>query len=104
MNFIRGVRKFTEIFKKYPADKNVVYAHYLIAIVHYEQISDERKDLKPLLDAKEKLNFLKEYPNTDYAIDLRFKYDLIFNQLAAKSFLLQSIILPLKSGYLLSID
>ena len=33
---------------------------------------------------KKKLNFLKEYPNTDYAIDLRFKYDLIFNQLAAK--------------------
>ena len=28
--------------------------------------------------------FLKKYPNTDYAIDLRFKKDLIQNQLAAK--------------------
>ncbi len=40
--------------KKYPADENVMYAHYLIAIIHYEQISDEKKDLKPLLDAKKK--------------------------------------------------
>ena len=43
--------------KKYPADKNVMYAHYLIAIIHYEQISDEKKDLKPLLDANEKIDF-----------------------------------------------
>ena len=27
---------------------------------------------------------MKEYPNTDYAIDLKFKKDLIDNQLAAK--------------------
>ena len=86
MNFYpEALENLQRYLKKYPADKNVVYAHYLIAIVHYEQISDERKDLKPLLDAKEKIEFfLKEYPNTDYAIDLRFKYDLIFNQLAAK--------------------
>ena len=71
--------------KKYPADKNVMYAHYLIAIIHYEQISDEKKDLQPLLDASEKIDFfLKEYPNSDYAIDLKFKKDLIQNQLAAK--------------------
>ncbi len=71
--------------KKYPADKNVMYAHYLTAIIHYEQITDEKKDLKPLLDAKEKINFfLKEYPESDYALDLKFKEDLIQNQLAAK--------------------
>ena len=27
---------------------------------------------------------MKDYPNTDYAIDLKFKKDLIENQLAAK--------------------
>ena len=71
--------------KKYPADENVIYAHYLIAIIHYEQISDEKKDLQPLLDAKSKIAFfLKKYPDTDYAIDLQFKKDLIENQLAAK--------------------
>ena len=48
---------------KYRADKNVIYAHYLIAIIHYEQISDERKDLKPLLDAQREIEFfLKKYP------------------------------------------
>ena len=71
--------------KTYPGDKNVVYAHYLLAIIYYEQISDEKKDIKPLLDAKEKIEFfLKKYPQTDYATDLRFKKDLIQNQLAAK--------------------
>ena len=28
----------------YPADKNIPYAHYLIAICYYEQILDEKKD------------------------------------------------------------
>ena len=38
--------------KIYPADKNIIYAHYLISIIYFEQISDEKKDLKPLLLAK----------------------------------------------------
>jgi outer membrane protein assembly factor BamD len=71
--------------KKYPTDSNVMYAHYLIAIIHYEQITDEKKDLQPLLNAESKIAFfLKKYPDSDYAIDLQFKKDLIQNQLAAK--------------------
>jgi len=69
----------------YPADENVSYAHYLIAMCYYEQILDEKKDLIPLLKAKEKFEFiLKKYPETDYATDARFKIDLIIDQLAAK--------------------
>ena len=71
--------------KHYPADKNIPYAHYLIAMCYYEQILDEKKDLKPLLKAKEKFEFvIQMYPNTDYATDARFKIDLIIDQLAAK--------------------
>ena len=71
--------------KVYPADKYKIYAHYLLAIIYYEQIEDEKKDLGPLLKARKKINFfLKEFPNNDYAIDLRFKNDLIQNQLSAK--------------------
>ncbi len=71
--------------KTYPADKNIIYAHYLQAIIFFEQISDEKKDLKPLLEADRKIEFfIKKYPETDYAIDLKFKKDLIQNQLAAK--------------------
>ena len=69
----------------YPADKNIPYAHYLIAICYYEQILDEKKDLQPLVQAKEKFEFIMlAYPETDYATDARFKLDLIIDQLAAK--------------------
>ena len=70
---------------QYPADKKVAYAHYLIAIVLYEQILDEKKDINPLIQSKEKIEFfLKNFPDTEYALDLKFKMDLINNQLAAK--------------------
>jgi outer membrane protein assembly factor BamD len=70
---------------QYPTDKNVAYAHYLIAIVLYEQILDEKKDINPLIQSKEKIEFfLKNFPDTEYALDLKFKMDLINNQLAAK--------------------
>ena len=83
--YTEALENLDRYLRKYPADKNIMYAHYLIAIIHYEQITDEKKDLQPLLDAKSKIEFfLKEYPNTDYAIDLQFKQDLIQNQLAAK--------------------
>ena len=69
----------------YPADENIPYAHYLIAICYYEQILDEKKDLEPLIKAKEKFEFImKTYPDTDYGTDARFKIDLIIDQLAAK--------------------
>ena len=69
----------------YPADKNIPYAHYLIAICYFEQILDEKKDLKPLLEAKKKFEFIvTNYPETDYATDSRFKLELIVDQLAAK--------------------
>jgi len=69
----------------YPADENIPYAHYLIAMCYYEQILDEKKDLQPLLQAKARFEFIMlNYPDTDYAIDARFKLDLIIDQLAAK--------------------
>ena len=71
--------------RTYPADKYVVYAHYLSAIIYFEQIGEEKHDLKPLLEAREKINFfLEKYPNSEYAIDLNFKRDLVQNQFAAK--------------------
>ena len=81
----RSIFSLERYIFNYPADENIPYAHYLIAICHYEQILDEKKDLLPLLKAKEKFEFLiQNYPETDYAIDARFKIDLIVDQLAAK--------------------
>ena len=73
-------------FKKlYPADPNMDYASYLIAVIYYEQILDEKKDVEKLIFTKKAIEeFLKKYPNTDYAMDLKFKLDLVINQMAAK--------------------
>ena len=80
-----AIENLEKFIKKYPADKNIPYAHYLITISYYERILDEEKDITPLLKSKEKINFfLKNYPDTEYALDLKFKLDLINNQLAAK--------------------
>jgi len=81
-NAIFGLERY---INNYPADENIPYAHYLMAICYYEQILDEKKDLEPLLKAKEKFEFImKNYPDTDYGTDARFKIDLIIDQLAAK--------------------
>jgi len=41
--------------------------------------------MQPLIDSKKQIeDFIEKFPNTDYAIDLRFKLDLVINQLAAK--------------------
>ena len=80
-----AVDNLDRFFKTYPSDKHVVYAHYLLAIIYFEQIEDEKKDLEPLLKATKNIDFfIKKYPNTDYAVDLKFKKNLIQNQLAAK--------------------
>ena len=73
-------------FKKlYPTDPNMDYASYLIAVIYYEQILDEKKDVEKLIFTKKAIEeFLKKYPNTDYAMDLKFKLDLVINQMAAK--------------------
>ena len=83
--YTQALTNLERFLKKYPADKNIIYAHYLIAIIYYEQIEDEAKDLLPLIKANQKIEFfLEEFPNSDYALDLRFKKNLIQNQLAAK--------------------
>ena len=73
-------------FKKvYPQNKNIDYADYLLAICYYEQIVDEKKDLQSIINAKETFNFIiKNYPNTEYALDSKFKLDLINDTLASK--------------------
>jgi outer membrane protein assembly factor BamD len=69
----------------YPKDENLAYAHYLIAMCYYETIEDEKRDTEPLIKAKEKFVFiLKNYPNTDFALDAKFKVGLINDIIASK--------------------
>ena len=71
--------------KTYPKDKRMPYAHYLLAMCHYETIVDEKKDLAPLIRAKELFTtVINDYPNTDFAMDSKFKIGLINDILASK--------------------
>ena len=80
-----AIAELKRFIKVYPANKDLGYAYYLLAICYYEQIVDEKKDLQAIINAKENFNIiLKNYPNTEYAIDAEFKIDLINDVLAAK--------------------
>ena len=71
--------------KIYPNQPNISYAHYLLGMVYYEKIVDEKKDLEPLLMAEKKFKFVeKNYPNSDFALDASYKLDLIQDYLASK--------------------
>ena len=77
--------ELNRFLKVYPNEKNVPYAHYLLGMVYYERIIDEKKDLEPLVMAEKKFKFIeKNYPNTDFALDSSYKLDLIKDYLAAK--------------------
>ena len=41
--YTEALENLERYIRKYPADKNIMYAHYLIAIIYYEQMSDEKK-------------------------------------------------------------
>ena len=69
----------------YPRDKRMDYVHYLLAMCYYEEIENEKRDLQPLLSAKKEFNFvINNYPKTDFALDSKFKIDLINEVIAAK--------------------
>jgi len=77
--------ELNRFIKTYPKSPDLNYAHFLLAMCYYEQIVDEKKDLGPLLQAQEKFNFvIKNYPDSDYALDAEYKLDLIQDYLASK--------------------
>ena len=83
--YSEAVFDLTRYMSTYPKDKNMIYAHYLMAMCYYENIEDEKKDLAPLIQARKKFEFiLKEYPETDFALDASFKIDLINDIMASK--------------------
>ena len=76
------LKRFLDKYKNHPETD---YAYYLLALCHYNQIVDEKKDLGQIIKAKEYFNLLiKEFPNTDFAEDAYFKLELITEILASK--------------------
>jgi len=80
-----AIYELERFIKTYPYNSRMDYAHFLLAMCYYESIVDEKKDLMPLLKAQKKFKFIvKEYPETDFALDSQFKLDLILDILASK--------------------
>ena len=80
-----SIMELERFIKIYPEHKNLDYAYYLLALCHYEQIVDEKKDLQSISNAKKTFQILvKNYPKTEYATDSIFKIDLINDVLASK--------------------
>ena len=83
--YSEAILNLERYLKTYPKDKNLVYAHYLIAMCYYETIEDEKRDTGPIIKAREKFSLIVDkYPNTDFAIDAKFKLNLIEDILASK--------------------
>ena len=83
--YVDAIFELERYLKTYPNHKDKVYAHFLLGLSYYEQIVDEKKDLKALLVSKEQFEYIiKEYPVTEFAVDAKFKIDLINEILAAK--------------------
>ena len=76
------LEKFLQKYKNHPRRD---YAYYLLALSHYNLIVDETKDLEEILKAEEYFQIIiKNYPNTEFAIDSEFKLELIQEILASK--------------------
>ena len=83
--YIDAIAELERFIKVYPKHKNLDYAHYLLAISYYEQIVDEKKDLKSILSAKKIFELvMKDFSKSEYALDAEFKLDLINDVLASK--------------------
>ena len=83
--YSEAIMNLNRYINTYPTDKNIAYAHYLIAMCYYETIEDEKRDAAPLERAKDKFNFIiKNYSDTDFAMDASFKVELINDFLASK--------------------
>ncbi len=83
--YFDAIYELERFIKTYPKDKRLNYANFLLAMCYYEQIVDEKKDLGPLLQAQQQFQFvIKNYPETDFALDSKYKLDLINDVLASK--------------------
>ena len=76
------LEKFLDKYKNHPRRD---YAYYLLALSHYDQIIDETKDLNEILKAKKYFKIIiQRYPDTEFAIDSKYKLELIEELLASK--------------------
>ncbi len=83
--YIDAIIELNRFIEIYPNHERIVYAYYLLGMCHYEQITDEKKDLGSIIDAQNNFKYvLKNYPESEFALDSQFKLELIQEILASK--------------------
>ena len=81
-NALNDLERFLVKYKSHPQTD---YAYYLMALCHYDQIIDEKKDMNEIIQAEKYFELIiNDYPNTDYAKDSKFKLDYITELMASK--------------------
>lgn len=69
----------------HPGGSEAEYAYYLIALCHFDQITDVGRDQATTENAKTALNdIIRRFPDSEYAKDARLKLDMVNDQLAGK--------------------
>ena len=69
----------------YPGDEDAPYAMYLMALSYYDQIDDVGRDQGLTFQALSGMrDVIETYPDSEYARSAILKFDLAFDQLAAK--------------------
>ena len=79
---INDLERFIVKYKNHPQTD---YAYYLLALCHYDQIVDEKKDMNEMLKSKKYFEFIiNNFPETDYAKDSKYKLQYIHEIMASK--------------------
>ena len=83
--YSNSIDELERFIKLYSNNSNLDYAYYLLAMCYYDSIVDEKKDLLNLIRSKKYfLLVIDKFPNTDYALDAKYKIELILDFMAAK--------------------
>ena len=83
--YSKSIYHLERFIDTYPKNKNLDYAYYLLAMCYYENIEDEKRDLLPLLKSKDLFKLvIDRFPESNFAIDAKFKINFINDILASK--------------------
>ena len=86
-NLDETVLLLTDYINMNPTGKFSDYAHYMLGMCYYVQISEPDRDSEFTKRAIEKFNVLiKNFPQSDFSMDAKFKIQFLSNYIAKKEF------------------
>lgn len=84
-NFDEAILALDRFIRLHPGYRDIDYAYYLMALSHYHQITDVRRDQEMTSRALQSFDdLLARFPDSRYARDATLKRDLTLDHLAGK--------------------